>query len=378
MNELRFQELNSIKEDLGISLYLSITPLIGKKEILNISKKLIEGIKDKIKDDEREIFEKSKETLLDHLEGLRIKGKSLFVFSSPKRSYEFFYEFPLRNEIIFGKPSFYQFYWAQIEYPDFGIINFDIEKFSFYKVSFLKERLVFEDKIEIDTSSWRRKGIMPPSAPKSGVSIGAVGGGDLKDAFEEKYLLHIEKNLSQFKERVLKNSDELKVIFVNSDALENIDMFLKIPPQSQKFVKLNAPSNATLNEIINLGIKRVEEINKIEESEILKELFDRASTSNFAGVGLSSTIKALQDGRVSKIIISENFNGFVKECKNCGYYYLEKEECPICNSKESEIKNVRYNIHELCKKYKSDLFILHGNEAKELDLNEGIGAFWRF
>ncbi|MCX8095772.1 MAG: hypothetical protein N3D74_06275 [Caldisericia bacterium] len=378
MNELRFQELNSIKEELGISLYISINPSIGKIEILNITKKLIENIKENIKSEERETFEKSKENLFNYLEGIRVKGKSLFIFSSPKNIYEFFFEFPLRNEIIFGKPNFYQFYWAQIEYPDFGIVDFKEDKFSFYKVIFFKENLIFEEKPKVDTSTWRRKHIMPPSAPKSGVSIGAVGGGDLKDAFEEKYLLYIEKYLSEFKEKVIKNSEDLKIIFVNSDAEENIDMVLNINPISQKFIKLNAPSNASLHEIINLGIKKIEEINKNEEKEILRTLFDRASTSNLAGVGLLSTLKVLQDGRVNKLIISENLNKFVKECKNCGYFYAERESCPVCNSKEYEIKNIKYHLHELCKKYKSDLFILHGNEAKQLDLNEGIGALWRF
>lgn len=378
MNDLRFQELNSIKEEVGISLYLSITPSIGKREVLNTTKKLIDNLKENIKEGEKEIFEKSKENLFNHLEGLRIKGKSLFIFSSQKNTYEFFYEFPLRNEIYFGKPKLYQFYWAQIEYKDFGVVNFTEERFSFYKVSFFKEKLVFEEEPKVDTSTWRRKHIMPPSAPKSGVSIGAVGGGDLKDAYEEKYLLYIEKYLSDFKEKVIKESDDLKVIFVNSDAEENIDMFLNIPPPSQKFLKLNAPSNATINEIIELGIKKIEEINKNEEREILKNLFERAATSNLAGVGFSSTLKVLQDGRVNKLIISENLSKLVNECKNCGYIYQERESCPSCNSKEYELKNIRFLIYDLSKKYKSELFILHGNEAKELDLNDGIGALWRY
>jgi hypothetical protein len=219
---------------------------------------------------------------------------------------------------------------------------------------------------------------MPPSAPKSGVGIGAVGGGDLKDAYEEKYTLFIEKALSDFKEKVLKDSDELKVIFVNSDAEENIYMFLNVPPPSQKFLKLNAPSNVTINEIILLGIKKLEEINKNKEREILNTLFERASTSNLAGVGLDSTLKILQDGRVDKLIISENINRLVKICKSCSYFYTERESCPVCNTKEYELKNIRFYIHELCKKYKSELTILHGNEAKELDLNDGIGSLWRF
>ena len=378
MNDLRFQELNSLKNDIGISLYLSITPSIGKKEILNITKKLIENIKDEIKTVDKEIFEKSKENLLNYLEGLRVKGKSLFVFSSPKDIFESFYEFPLRNEIFFGKPNLYQFYWSQIEYPDFGVVNFTESKFSFYKINFFKEKLIFEEEPRVDTSTWRRKHIMPPSAPKSGVSIGAVGGGDLKDAYEEKYLLYIEKALSDFKEKVLKESDDLKIIFVNSDAEENIHMFLNVNPQSNKFFKLNAPSNATINEIISLSIKKLEEINKTQEKELLKTLFERAATSNLAGVGLESTLKVLQDGRVDKLIISENINKIVKNCKNCGYFYTERESCPVCNSKEHEFKNLRFHLHELCKKYKSDLAILHGSEAKELDLNDGIGALWRF
>jgi predicted nucleic-acid-binding Zn-ribbon protein len=378
MNDLKFEELNSIKEEKGISLYLSITPNIGKKEILSTSKKLIESIKDKFENEEKDYFEKSKDNLLNYIEGLRVKGRSLFLFSTPKNVYEFFYEFPLRNEIIFGKPNFYQFYWAQIENPPFGVVNFKEDKFSFYKVIFLKERLIFEEHPKIDTSTWRRKHIMPPSAPKSGVSIGAVGGGDLKDAYEEKYLLYIEKYLSEYKERVLKISFDLNFIFVNSDAEENIDMFLNIEPKSNKFVKLNAPSNATINEIISMGIMKLEEFKKLDEKEILKNLFDRSATSNLAGVGLSSTLKVLQDGRVNKLIVSENINNLIKECKNCGYFYIERESCPICNSNEYENINIRHIVHDLSKKFKSELVILHGGESKELDKHEGIGGLWRY
>ncbi|MBC7195441.1 MAG: hypothetical protein H5U37_07280, partial [Caldisericia bacterium] len=155
MDDLRFDELYSIKEEKGISLYLSITPNIGKKEILSTSKKLIESVKDKIQTEDKDYFEKSKDNLLNYIEGLRVKGKSLFLFVTPKNAYEFFYEFPLRNEIIFGKPNFYQFYWAQIENPPFGVVNFKEDKFSFYKVLFLKEKLIFEEAPKVDTSTWR-------------------------------------------------------------------------------------------------------------------------------------------------------------------------------------------------------------------------------
>jgi len=57
---------------------------------------------------------------------------------------------------------------------------------------------------------------------------------------------------------------------------------------------------------------------------------------------------------------------------------MEKEICPICNSKEFDVDDLRFNIHNLAEKYKSDLYIIHKDLAKKLDLNGGIGVLLRY
>lgn len=374
----KFKELSEFKNEKGISFYSTINITNYKNELISFAKKGLENLINKIDKNDLNFFISSKNNLLNYLEGIRIKGKSLYIFSTPKKVYENFYDFPLRNEIYFGLPNLYQFYWALIENPDFGIVYITLNGFVFNRINLYKESGIIKVVPSIDTSSWRRKHIMPPPSPKGGVTIGAVGGGNLKDAYEERLEFHIYKILKEFKSNVLKNSDNLRTIFVTSDSEEKIDDFLNIEPNSNIFVKLVTPSNATMQDILNITIDKLNEIKKFDEEKALNELFNRASTSNLGGVGISSSLKFIQDGRVKKILISENFSKLVNICKKCSYIYFEKESCPSCNSNEFELEDLRFIIHNLCEKYKSELYIVHEENAKKLDLNGGIGFFLRY
>jgi len=374
----KFKELSEFKNEKGISFYSTINITNYKNELISFAKKGLENLINKIDKNDLNFFISSKNNLLNYLEGIRIKGKSLYIFSTPKKVYENFYDFPLRNEIYFGLPNLYQFYWALIENPDFGIVYITLNGFVFNRINLYKESGIIKVVPSVDTSSWRRKHIMPPPSPKGGVTIGAVGGGNLKDAYEERLELHIYKILKEFKSNVLKNSDNLRTIFVTSDSEEKIDDFLNIEPNSNIFVKLVTPSNATMQDILNISIDKLNEIKKFDEEKALNELFNRASTSNLGGVGISSSLKFIQDGRVKKILISENFSKLVNICKKCSYIYFEKESCPSCNSNEFELEDLRFIIHNLCEKYKSELYIVHEENAKKLDLNGGIGFFLRY
>lgn len=374
----KFKELLEIKNQKGITLYSNINLPSIKNEILNMTKKNLENISNKIKKEDQQIFIDSKNNLINHIESLRIKGKSLFLFSTPKRVYEYFYDFPFRNEIYFGLPNLYQFYWAIVENPDFGIVNISLNSFEFYKINLYKESGTIKVAPSVDTSNWRRKHIMPPSTPKGSITIGSMGGGDLKDAYEERFELHIYKILKEFKSNVLKNSQNLRIIFVTSDSEEKIDDFINIEPKSNIFLKIMTPSNATIQDILNISIEKLNKIKEKDEEMILQELFNRASTGNLAGVGVFSSLKHIQEGRVKTIVLSENLNKLVNICKNCSYVYVEKESCPNCNFKDYEIDDLRYHIHNFGEKYKSDIYIVHKENAKELDLNGSIGVFLRY
>lgn len=374
----KFKELMEIKNQKGITLYSNINLPSNKNEILNITKKNLENISNKIRKEDQQIFVDSKNNLINHIESLRIKGKSLFLFSTPKKVYEYFYDFPFRNELYFGLPNLYQFYWAIVENPDFGIVNISLNGFEFYKINLYKESGTIKVVPSVDTSNWRRKHIMPPSTPKGSVTVGTMGGGDLKDAYEERFELHIYKILKDFKSNVLKNSQNLRIIFVTSDSEEKIDDFINIEPKSDIFTKIMTPSNATMQDIINISIEKLNKIKEKDEEIVLKELFNRASTGNLAGVGVFSSLKHIQEGRVKTIVLSENLNKLVNICKNCSYIYFEKESCPNCNSTEYEIDDLRYHIHSLGEKFKSELYIMHKENAKELDLNGSLGVFLRY
>lgn len=374
----KFKELIELKNQKGIALYSNINLPSNKNEILNMTKKNLENISNKIKKEDQQIFIDSKNNLINHIESLRIKGKSLFLFSTPKKVYEYFYDFPFRNEIYFGLPNLYQFYWAIVENPDFGIVNISLNSFEFYKINLYKESGTIKVAPSVDTSNWRRKHIMPSSTPKGSITVGAMGGGDLKDAYEERFELHIYKILKEFKSNVLKNSQNLRIIFITSDSEEKIDDFINIEPKSDIFLKITTPSNATIQDILNISIEKLNKLKEKDEEMILQELFNRASTGNLAGVGVFSSLKHIQEGRVKTIVLSENLNKLVNICKRCSYVYVEKASCPNCNFKEYEIDDLRYHIHNLGEKYKSEIYIVHKENAKELDLNGSMGIFLRY
>lgn len=374
----KFKELKEIKDLKGISFYSNINLPSNKNELISFLKRELENLSKRVKKEESNYFNESKKNLIEHVEEIRIKGRSVFIFSTPKKVYEYFYDFPLRSDVYFGLANFYQFYWAIYEHQDFGIVSISLENLEYRKYSLFKEVEIITTEPSIDTSDWRRKHIMPPSAPKEGVSVGAVGGGNLKDAFEEKFDLHFLKILKEFKSNILKSSQNLKYIFVTSSSLENIDNFLNLEPISNVFYKLITPSNATKQDIFNLSIEKIGELREKEEKILLNELLNRASTSNLGAIGLTPSLKFIQDGRVNKILFSENLKKSVNICKNCSYIFFEKDYCPSCNSKNYDVDDLKYHLHLLGEKFKSELYILHGTNAKTLDLNGEIGVLLRY
>jgi hypothetical protein len=96
-------------------------------------------------------------------------------------------------------------------------------------------------------------------------------------------------------------------------------------------------------------------------------------------VGLPATLKALQEGRVERVVAMRNLQASLNECTACGYVFEEEgQACPNCSSTQLRRSSLRGLLPVLLRRYGAKLEIVRGSAADQLAPHGGIGALWRY
>jgi peptide chain release factor subunit 1 len=84
-------------------------------------------------------------------------------------------------------------------------------------------------------------------------------------------------------------------------------------------------------EILDRSQEAIEEAQRAQESEWVKQAITAAAKGGPGAIGLDDTLAALQEGRVHKLLVGEGFHGSAYRCESCGYIAgQETEACIYC------------------------------------------------
>jgi peptide chain release factor subunit 1 len=114
-----------------------------------------------------------------------------------------------------------------------------------------------------------------------------------------------------------------------------------------------------------------------QEEKAVKELLTRAMKDEKAVVGLEDVLKALEGGRVMKLLLLRDFSRRGFQCSGCGALSIKGEvNCPYCGGKMEE---VGYIVDLAAQKVvEQGALVEVVAESEELEKAGGIGAFLRF
>jgi peptide subunit release factor 1 (eRF1) len=136
-------------------------------------------------------------------------------------------------------------------------------------------------------------------------------------------------------------------------------------------------SEAAVGEIQARSMDLIEELAQVREADLVDEMLANWKRGSGAAVGLSDTLVALQEHRVSILIISAGFQASGFRCQACRYLMLtEREECPLCGGAVESVDDLVETMTHRALEQGVEVEIVRGNE--KLDTAGSVGALFRY
>lgn len=377
-------ELYELDTDRLLSVYLHTDPSEDPKGSHRIwLKDALKAQETQLNDsDDRKAFRAAAERVNAYVTEHRPQGKSWAAFVGPNVFIEHHLQVPVENEVQWGRPQLAQLEWLLEEYGPYGVVLVDSESTRFL-VAVMNEITEIEDlELEIDKSEWAQKDMMPPSQRHGSPTRGSVGGGSLREEYQQRVDEHTERfwkdAIPVLQAMKAEHDAEGLVIGGPKDARER---FLSVVGNEAERVigQVNVRVGAPASDVLAESVPVIQRHERETERALVDQLLERASTSTKASVGLEATLKTIQEGRVAQVVVNRQLDASLQECTDCEYVMTtDHDACPNCHSTSLASGTLRGLLPVLLKRYGTDLEIVRGEAADALAPHGGIGAFWRF
>lgn len=332
--------------------------------------------------DDQKAFREAAERVNAQIADQRPRGKSWAAFAGPDVFIEHHLQVPMENEVQWGRPELTQLEWMLEEYGPYGVVLVDSETMRFF-VAVMNEMTELADrKLDLDTSDWGEKAMMPPSQRQGSPTVGSVRGGNQREEYQQRVAEHTERfwkdAVPVLGEMKSQNDAEGLVVGGPKDARERF--LATIGAEADRVIgQINVRVGASATDVLAESIPVIQQHERARERELVDELLNRASTSAKASVGLESTLKMIQESRADQVIVNRRLDESLKECADCQYVITQDHaECPNCNGTSLVPGTLRGLLPVLLRRYGSDLEIVQAEAADKLAEHDGIGTLLRY
>jgi peptide subunit release factor 1 (eRF1) len=160
---------------------------------------------------------------------------------------------------------------------------------------------------------------------------------------------------------------------------ENVKLFNSLLPKSWHSLVMGTfpmSMTATLNEVRSRALELGLQAETEREKRMVERLITHAAKKSGAVVGLEDTLKALNEGRIQSLLVSDGFRKNAFRCKSTGWVTTRPEE--MCTG-EDDVEKV-YDVVD----YVVNHVMRSGGEVDvimadpELEKNGSIGAILRY
>lgn len=353
-----------------VSLYLNVNPLTNPKGEYTIRlKNMLKDAADSLDKEMLKRVDKDLDALDAYVLGNRREfKKGLALISSRERDFwkEYHLSVPLKSELVVEKSPYIKPLLDILDnYQRYAVLLVDKESARIFIVH-LGEITEYGEVHTPDVPGRHKKG----------------GWFALAQNHYERHIdyhvdLHLKDVVKKF-ESFLKSEYIGRVLIGGSD--EAVTMTRGLLPKTVNEKVVGAFHAGMFENNVEV-LKKVEPVlrayEKQEEERTVKELITRAMKDEKAVVGLENVIKALQEGRVMKLMLLRDFTQRGYQCSACGALSIKGEvNCPYCGGKMEEIGY----IVELAaqKAVEQGALVEVVAESEELKDAGGIGGVLRF
>lgn len=383
---IKIEELLKSNYDDVLSIYLNIDPSSsdgGRAPSLIWLKTAFKDLNEKIEPSKKDYLEAIEDEAKSLIEGTLFKNKSIILFMNKEIKELLPSQAAVENEISFGKPNLGQFIWIIEEYRPFGVLLVDSSKVEIYKVYLNKIEKIKSFNLDLDTSDWRKQRLMPPSSPREGPTRGSVGGGDRVEAYEDRIeanqLRFMKNTISYFNSIVKEHSIREFVLSGSEDIYEKYFKLLSKEQMSMIVGNTPIPIDTNPRNIMVQSLSVFWNYERAREKTLVENLLERASAGILACVGIDSTLKSIQAGRVDKVVISRAYNQTIRKCFKCNHHEMITEKpCSNCNSTDFIEGSSKSFLPPLIISFGAKMEVVGDDASKKLMAYGGVGAFWRY
>lgn len=136
--------------------------------------------------------------------------------------------------------------------------------------------------------------------------------------------------------------------------------------------------NAEPAEILKRSLPVAEELNRKEESDIVRDLTVQPAEGSWAVTGLGPTLDLLNQGRIWQLVYAEGLCGRALECRQCSAIFSERHQhCVYCGSPLLAAGNLADLIYKHAIARGARVRKLGAGAPAALSAADGIGGFVR-
>jgi peptide chain release factor subunit 1 len=205
-----------------------------------------------------------------------------------------------------------------------------------------------------------------------------LAGGGAATRYQRHIEAHVEQHLIQVAQELgdMHQRTNFRRFFVTGPR-ETVAMFrplLHHDLEARLGGALSFSPRATETEIFAQVIQRSREAERQEELGLVQELITRAEKGQGAVAGVVSTLGALDQRQVHRLVLAADMNQPGRYCHNCRVTLpVEAIFCPRCDRKTIKV-NLWEELPGVALAQDVPIKVVHGEAASELWAYEGIGA----
>jgi len=197
------------------------------------------------------------------------------------------------------------------------------------------------------------------------------------------------KHVDEVIERNMKEAVDFAVSFFEQNRVrriliggteDNVALFRSLLPKAwQSLIVGTFPMNMTAShaEVLAKAMQVGQEAETKRENQLIKDLITAAAKNSGAVIGLENTLQAVNEDRVSTLVILEGFGQSAYRCGQCGYLTSRQQTtCPACGGEMHEIADAVDFAVSRVMRGGGDVEVVHRNP--ELEKAGMIGAFLRY
>lgn len=165
---------------------------------------------------------------------------------------------------------------------------------------------------------------------------------------ERRIERHIEDHVRRHFKHVAETADHFYKKYSNDYVIlagseTNTSEFRQYLPNglsTKVIATIHEEMTASTKNILDKTMQIEKEMRQKEETQLLNQLFKEVNSGGLGIVGLDSTLRALQRGQVSQLLVQEGFGREGYQCVSCLSLHTKNGSCDFCGANTNSVPDI--------------------------------------